>query len=163
MTKRHRDGSITVQLTKRHTKPTSAQLAARMYRQLLAIKKEFGDQVALTRLNFNSNLLEMQCRLADLKPIVDHCERLMREKETLQRQVEELKTHPLYVWPGAPAPPAPPLGYEWIQHGIPTIYSEPPQATAALGDFQAARHGECAFASTHRAGVRCGVCGETGA
>ena len=88
------------------------------------------------------------------RTLVDHCQRLLKEKETLQRQVEAMKNAPLFPYDSAAA-----ISQPWPNAprsvSVPMTFIKPP-------DFQAARHGACAFASSHRAGIRCGVCGETG-
>ena len=144
-------------MTKRHAKPTSAQLAARTYRKVaghrfssLASIHANGD--ALQAIDAKLGLL-ME-RVSALNPIVDHCARLLKEKETLQRQVEAMKNAPLFSYDSAAAiPQAWPNAPRSVS--VPMTFIGPP-------DFQAARHGACAFASSHRAGIRCGVCGETG-
>jgi hypothetical protein len=80
-------------MTKRHAKPTSAQLIARMYRKVLAMDSLLTDTIdangeALDAINSKLGLL-ME-RVSALNPIVDHCARLLKEKETLQRQVERM-------------------------------------------------------------------------
>jgi hypothetical protein len=78
-------------MTKRHAKPTSAQLVARIYRKVVAMDSLLTDTIdangeALDAINSKLGLL-ME-RVSSLNPIVDHCARLLKEKETLQRQVE---------------------------------------------------------------------------
>jgi hypothetical protein len=81
-------------MTKRHAKPTSAQLVARIYRKLVAMDSLLTDTIdangeALDAIN--SKLGVLMERVSSLNPIVDHCARLLKEKETLQRQVERMQ------------------------------------------------------------------------
>jgi hypothetical protein len=75
-------------MTKRHAKPTSAQLIARMYRKVLEFKLSLLNQMALMRLDIAR---ERALDREQLKTITDHCARLLKEKETLQRQVERMQ------------------------------------------------------------------------
>ena len=104
---------------KRHAKPSAEQLAARMYRKILAIEKllggtdpEFAEpSLALIRniawgaradinelkLEFRSALAMISERLESIsgdhvstvKELAQHCTRLLREKETLLRTVRD--------------------------------------------------------------------------
>jgi hypothetical protein len=108
-------------------------------------------------------------RLESLRVIADHCNRLLKEKETLQRMVQTMKDASALVSRWAPSPSITPHG------GVPTVYTRTyvcgcsavstdgpllAECPTHSPDFQSARHGECAFALTHREGIRCGVCGE---
>jgi hypothetical protein len=77
--------------SKRHAKPTAAALAARTYRKVLAMEKRLENQMALIRLDMQSLSLDMHSlakfTAKTMRPILDHCVRLLREKETLQRQL----------------------------------------------------------------------------
>jgi hypothetical protein len=104
---------------KRHAKPTAIQLFEKSQRQF---KKEILTQIALIRSDmanerrfYNDDIrpdlndihryaAETYTRCGALIKIVDHCARLLREKETLQRIVTEMKdsatymSHPLKLW-----------------------------------------------------------------
>lgn len=69
-------------MTKRHAKPTPAQLMERIYRHQIASDK---------RLDAIEALMEHDGvgRTVLLKTITEHCWRLLREKETLMRMVED--------------------------------------------------------------------------
>lgn len=54
-------------MNKRHAKPTNRQLLERNYRRLIV----------------NEKLLRSHCLL-----LAEHCERLLREKETLMRHID---------------------------------------------------------------------------
>jgi hypothetical protein len=124
--------------TKRHAKPSSAQLIARIYRKQLAMEanqSDIGDVV----IEVKDGIDEMRSAVAMLsqrmesyrettKTLTDHCARLLKEKETLQRQVERLRA------------PTRMLSHTRVMP--PTI--------------------QCAFVSTHVDGVPCGVCGYGG-
>ena len=72
-------------MTKRHAKPTTAQLVERTYRQMLQFKLTLLNQMALMRLDMAT---ERHRDREHMKTLADHCARLLKEKETLQRQVE---------------------------------------------------------------------------
>ena len=97
------------------------------------------------------------------RTLVDHCQRLLKEKETLQRQIERMR-EPFKIVPGEPlynVEMQPSASQVQISiNDIPTLQTSELRGHAGTLDFQAARHGACAFASSHRAGIRCGVCGE---
>jgi hypothetical protein len=65
---------------KRHAKPTTAQLVARMYRHQLKFHSEIRSAVAM-----------VHTRIDGMSVLAAHCERLLREKETLQKQLAEEK------------------------------------------------------------------------
>jgi hypothetical protein len=95
--------------SKRHAKPTAAQLAERTYRRVLAIEKRLArDNAPITepslsslqaigwgaRKDINDLCHAMHAEFATIRTLTDHCARLLREKETLQRRlyaVQELK------------------------------------------------------------------------
>jgi hypothetical protein len=96
-------------MTKRHAKPTAMQLAERTYRKVLAIEKRLTnadaaiDEPSLDSLQgigwgARKDVNDLRLRIDDhfeaLKPILDHCARLLKEKETLQREAEIIKAHP---------------------------------------------------------------------
>jgi uncharacterized membrane protein YccC len=109
--------------TKRHAKPTAEQLAERAYRKaikmddtLQSIAPQIDASHALAErtyrkvLKFHSTLLNQMAHIRldiatarredreHMKTLVDHCARLLKEKETLQRQlyaVKEMKENPL--------------------------------------------------------------------
>jgi hypothetical protein len=96
-------------MTKRHAKPTAMQLAERTYRKVLAIEKRLTNAEAAidepsldslqrigwgARKDVNDLRLHIDGHFEALRPILDHCARLLKEKETLQREVEILKAHP---------------------------------------------------------------------
>ncbi|MHB8272787.1 hypothetical protein [Bradyrhizobium sp.] len=103
-------------MTKRHAKPTAAALIERTYRHVLAFKRALLNQMAYLRLDIaaarREDRTELMEELAIIKRraaeaadaqehvriLAEHCERLLREKETLQRQlyaVKEMKQNPL--------------------------------------------------------------------
>lgn len=83
----------------KRAKPTPAQLAERTYRKMLALEKVMAFQ--LTELQTIKHRVGEQHAIADmvgflqrrheldntLKTMATHCERLLREKETLQKQL----------------------------------------------------------------------------
>jgi len=78
-------------MTKRHAKPTAQALAERSYRHVLAFKRTLLNQMAHIRLDIATARREDR---EHMKTLIDHCARLLREKETLQRQlyaVREMK------------------------------------------------------------------------
>jgi hypothetical protein len=108
--------------------------------------------------------------------IVDHCARLLKEKETLQRQVANMKQY---------EPPC-----EMVEHfaraaqidgadltfsgeprtygGIPGLSTPYPECLkmtfttdSGKSPFLGVLGGPCTLAHLHRPGIRCGVCGET--
>src|SRR6267142_2629384 len=97
-------------MNKRHAKPTSTQLLARIYRRQLAIESETRSALAM-----------LSTRMESFRVIVDHCARLLKEKETLMSMIDR-------------------------QRGLNEPVLENPMPVT------------CAFASTHRPGVRCAVC-----
>jgi hypothetical protein len=105
--------------SKRHAKPTAAQLSERTYRRVLAIEKRLArDNAPITepslaslqaigwgaRKDINDLGHAMHAEFATIRTLTDHCARLLREKETLQRIVTEMKdsatymSHPLKLW-----------------------------------------------------------------
>jgi hypothetical protein len=77
--------------SKRHAKPTAQTLAERSYRHVLALRTTLLNQMALIRLDIVTARREDR---EHMKTLADHCARLLREKETLQRRlyaVQELK------------------------------------------------------------------------
>jgi len=76
-------------MTKRHAKPTAAALSERTYRHVLAFKRTLLNQMAHIRLDIAAARREDR---EHMKTLIDHCARLLREKETLQRQLEEART-----------------------------------------------------------------------
>jgi len=131
-------------MNKRHAKPTSAQLLARIYRRQLAMESETRSALAMLSTRMESMYDELHRNdclthrrieaLTDLVQIltdshtgtyatvVDHCARLLREKKTLMSMIDRQRGLNEPVWENPfPSP-------------------------------------SCAFASTHRPGVRCAVC-----
>ena len=176
-------------MTKRHAKPTSAQLIARTYRKLLDVDTRLG-MIRIHQLT-QIERLEKLCsgqqmisqRLESLRVIADHCARLLKEKETLQRQVERMKID------GAPTLAAaraahmtanlPTLNFEMRQYpcgcsatgnGVqPLPDCCPNHYDAPYNNMNSSFEGSpgdgmpkfaCTLAHLHRAGIRCGVCGE---
>ena len=105
---------------KRHAKPTAAALAERTYRKVLKFHSTLLNQMAHIRLDIaaarREDRTELMEELAIIKRraaeaadaqehvriLAEHCERLLREKETLQRQlyaVKEMKTEALTPTP----------------------------------------------------------------
>jgi hypothetical protein len=70
--------------SKRHAKPTAAALSERTYRHVLAFKRTLLNQMAHIRLDIAAARREDR---EHMKTLIDHCARLLREKETLQRQL----------------------------------------------------------------------------
>jgi hypothetical protein len=177
-------------MTKRHAKPTSAQLVARTYRKLLDVDTRLG-MIRIHQLT-QIERLEKLCsgqqmisqRLESLRVIADHCARLLKEKETLQRQVERMKID------GAPTLAAaraahmtanlPTLNFEMRQYpcgcsatgnGVqPLPDCCPNHYDAPYNNMNSSFEGSpgdgmpkfaCTLAHLHRPGIRCGVCGET--
>jgi hypothetical protein len=68
-------------VNKRHAKPTSHQLLARIYRRQIAADARLDAIESMVTLDSHSRTLLM-------KTIADHCWRLLREKETLMRLVD---------------------------------------------------------------------------
>jgi len=90
---------------KRHAKTTAAALAERTYRKVLKFHSTLLNQMAHIRLDIAAARGEDR---EHMKTLIDHCARLLREKETLQRQlyaVKELKdsaamaSKPMEGWP----------------------------------------------------------------
>src|ERR1700677_582933 len=71
-------------MTKRHAKPTAAALSERTYRHVLAFKRTLLNQMAHIRLDLATARREDREHIVKL---IDHCARLLREKETLQRRL----------------------------------------------------------------------------
>jgi hypothetical protein len=135
-------------MTKRHAKPTSAQLVARMYRKLVAMDSLLTDTIdangeALDAINSKLGLL-ME-RVSSLNPIVDHCARLLKEKETLQKQIEKMR-EPFKIVPREP---------------VYNVEITPVEVKMGTYTYTGVLGGACALAHLHRSGIRCGVCGET--
>ena len=95
-------------MNKRHAKPTAAALAERTYRKVLKFHSTLLNQMAHIRLDLAAARREDREHIVKL---IDHCARLLREKETLQRQlyaVKELKEKWPLTWPSNVRPPSGP-------------------------------------------------------
>lgn len=130
----------------RTKKRTDKVTLERVYRKVLALEKaliradggEFGaPTLALlrdigwgARKDVTDLRVEMREKFAALMPIVGHCERLMREKITLQKQVESAN-----------------------QYMAATRNREDWGKMVTL-----VRPTKCAFTHLHRPGIRCAVC-----
>jgi hypothetical protein len=84
-------------MNKRHAKPTAAANAARTYRKVLAMNAQLEEvhyEVRGLRSAANQNAATVngiQLNLnGALRTITDHCSRLLREKETLAKQVQSM-------------------------------------------------------------------------
>jgi hypothetical protein len=86
--------------SKRHAKPTALQLAERTYRKVIEFKRIILNQMAIIRLDI------MEARIQDrthMRTLTDHCARLLREKETLQKRLAmydppHIGSHPGYLY-----------------------------------------------------------------
>jgi len=138
----------------------------RVYRKLLAVEKDVVNQLAIIRL--------------DLRPVrehvpilTQHCERLMREKITLQKQVESANRYMAYVPPReAMSTYAPGSALELVDLRNPKQNEkrreewEKKAADILNSSFaedwgkmvSIARPPKCAFTHLHRPGIRCAVC-----
>lgn len=175
-----------ITVNKRHAKPTSAQLLARIYRRQisldaaitqLAIKERDRSFLYNARMDsLVSGQKMLSERMESFRVLVDHCHRLLKEKETMQKELEKSKS--------------PLSGYQsqlkqantFMAQAIPTPDTETieyPCGCSATGiaplppacgvhnqivkrsDFQGVRPAACSFESSHRTGIRCAVCGVT--
>ena len=68
------------------SKDTGVTLS-RVYRKLLALEKSLTDQIALNRLDIEVQSAAITALRRALVPVVAHCERLLREKETLRAMI----------------------------------------------------------------------------
>jgi len=131
-------------MNKRHAKPTTAQLVARIYRQQLAMasnQADIGDiainvneELAEIRAEMRSALAMLSQRVESFRVLADHCARLLREKETL------MKMHQANDYMSFPQP----LRFPKPVHVEGGVYPKP----------------KCGFVLLHRPGIRCAVCGE---
>jgi hypothetical protein len=116
MTKRHAKPTS----AKKRKAPTTAQMVGRIPKWLMGFEERINNKLALMSLNTTRNANLLQLLLYDSKEarednlptlprlhraiesgeahlrvtartLVDHCSRLLKEKETLQRQVERMK------------------------------------------------------------------------
>ena len=118
----------------RNKKRTDKVTLERVYRRLLALDHDMVNQLALIRLDQQSNRRDLEAKISSLAPIVSHCERLMREKVTLQRQVESANG-----------------------------YMAATRSVEDWGKMVSiARPTKCAFTHLHRPGIRCAVCHHIG-
>ena len=129
-------------MTKRHAKPTTAQLVERTYRQMLQFKLTLRNQMALMRLDIAT---ERHRDREHMKTLADHCARLLKEKETLQKQIEKMR-EPFKIVPGEP---------------VYNVEITPVEVKMGTYTYTGVLGGACALAHLHRSGIRCGVCGET--
>lgn len=120
-------------MTKRHAKPTTAQLVARIYRKLIAIEANQAD-IGMIALDAKEAIGEMRIEsratMGTVKILTDHCARLLREKETLMKRVQLKEANDFMA-------------------RVPTVYERVP------GEL-------CVFAHLHRENIECGVCGRVG-
>ena len=94
--------------TKRHAKPTTDAMIQRIYRRQIKLEKYIFElrlympvmkvkvDAILTAQSRTEADIDRRCdviieRLQHLKPVVDHCARLMYEKETLRKLVGSYK------------------------------------------------------------------------
>lgn len=186
----------------RSKKRTDNVSLERVYRRLLALEKrlfdeggEFGDarlpllrdiawglrkDVNDARLEMHEEYRVMQNSLRALQPIVSHCERLMREKVTLQKQLAEANRYmaiptmqPIDYGPAttrlrngtvAYVAKYAPYSGPHSAYNCPCADSKCPgkQSYVDWKEKKAAailNAAFCAFESTHRPGIRCNVCG----
>lgn len=154
-------------MNKRHAKPTTAQLTGRIYRRLLEVQAnqadigeitlDVKDELRETRDEMRSALKMLSMRLESLTDLVqiltnshtgtfatviDHCARLLREKETLMkmRQANDFMADA-------------PRDFDTANATV-KCYERPVASMHAFG-FTG-----CGFKLLHRVGVRCAVCGE---
>lgn len=154
-------------MNKRHAKPTTMQLTARIYRRLLEVQSnqaDIGDIVVNVNEELSDIRGEMRSALAmlserlesfrdefaafrvsadmrqdTLRTLTDHCVRLLREKETLMRmhQANDFMAEA-------------PRDFTTADMSV-KCYEHPVARAAGWG---------CGFKLLHRVGVRCAVCGE---
>jgi len=77
--------------SKRHAKTTALQLAQRIYRRQIAESAERARQFALLRLDIAALLSGQEMlsqRMESLRVVAEHCNRLIKEKEILQRRLD---------------------------------------------------------------------------
>jgi hypothetical protein len=105
--------------SKRHAKPTALQLVERSYRHVIGLKRVLMKDATENRQLIRNDLKGIYDYIAEMDrhigiqertlrshvlALADHCARLLREKETLQRIVTEMKdsatymSHPLKLW-----------------------------------------------------------------
>src|ERR1700722_14541352 len=135
-------------MTNRHAKPTAAALAERTYRKVLALRTTLLNQMAHIRLDLAAERREDR---EHMKTLIDHCARLLREQETLQRQlyaVRELKDSAQYGQRDSKLFESNVGGLDWSKY-------TPKPAT-----HEAFIAGKCAWADKHRINERCIHCGE---
>lgn len=138
-------------MNKRHAKPTTAQLLNRVYRKQLEMERTLDELTSRTGVLLTASsvahsgqrmLSERMETIRDgtlttVKTLVDHCSRLLREKETLMkmRQANDFMADA-------------PRDFETANMTVKMRYGENPII------------GPCMFSLLHRLGVRCAVCGE---
>jgi len=163
----------------RSKKRTDKVTLERLYRRLLALEKrlfdeggEFGDaRLPLLRdiaWGLRKDVTELDHRVRALTPLIPHCERLMREKITLQRQVESANRYmsvpPVTVYTqkngGALHEFEGWLGDRGDIGHSPPVWC--PQHLCFCTDAETPLHkfyrAKCSFAHLHRPGIRCAVC-----
>jgi hypothetical protein len=79
------------------------------------------------------------------RTLTDHCARLLKEKETLQKQIEKMR-EPFKIVPGEP---------------VYNVEITPVEVKMGTYTYTGVLGGACTIAHLHRPGIRCGVCGET--
>ena len=158
----------------RKPKRTDKVTLERVYRRLLALDHDMVNQLALIRLDQQSNRRDLEAKISSLAPIVSHCERLMREKVTLQRQLAEacaigeadhsynsVRQTRTEDWSKMVTRE---VNGPHAAHNCPCADSKCPgkQSYVDWKEKKAAailNAAFCAFESTHRPGIRCNVCG----
>lgn len=123
---------------------------SRVYRKLLALE----NQIALNRLDIEVQSAAITALRRALVPVVAHCERLLREKETLRAMIyptaEEAKLREVNKFMAQPISHA----TTWNSYG-PAVFGYGPEGAVWLPVRK------CQFAHLHTVGVRCEVCGVT--
>jgi hypothetical protein len=200
MTKRHAKPTS----AKKRKPPTTAQMVGRIPKWLTGFEERLTNQMKAMQRDNEKNARLLEVILYDSKgarednlptlprlhraiengdahlrvtarTLVDHCARLLKEKETLQRQVANMKQY---------EPPC-----EMVEHfaraaqidgadltfsgeprtygGIPGLSTPYPECLkmtfttdSGKSPFLGVLGGPCTLAHLHRPGIRCGVCGE---
>ncbi len=154
--------------SKRHAKPTSAQLVARMYRRQIALETEImqlsirerdRDLVSINRLDsLASGQRMLSERMESFRVLADHCARLLREKETLMKRQKDA------TWNGITPETAECI--RSLRTG--SIHTEAEQlfkrfeSRANKYPYSSVDPSKCSFASSHVIGIVCGICGTRG-
>lgn len=142
-------------------KSTDKVTLERVYRRILAMDKDMVTQLAIVRLNQAANHAKLDAKIDALAPIVAHCERLMREKETLRKlsEANQFMAEPPTLTPAQRVE----VMRGWLQEDEPEPVAESmpiePVVVKRPVFTWSTSASTCTWKHLHRPGIPCAICG----